>query len=79
MDQIEKFLRKLDKSTALKIAEILENIRSLNIRGYDLEKMKSKEPLCRIRSGKIRVVFYKKEGKGVPICVEFRGRVYKKF
>ena len=79
MDQIEKFLRKIDRSTAFKIVEILENIHSLNIKGYDLEKMKSKESLYRIRSGKIRVIFCKKEGGGVPICVEFRGRVYKRF
>lgn len=79
MDQIEKFLRKIDKATALKIAEILEDIRSLNIRNYDLEKMQLKNALYRIRSGKIRVVFCKKEGRGIPICVEFRGRVYKRF
>ncbi|MDD5731461.1 MAG: hypothetical protein PHU42_00980 [Patescibacteria group bacterium] len=79
MDRIEKFLRKIDKKNALKLGKILEDIRALNIDGYDLTKMEPQNTLYRIRSGKIRVVFRKENGIGVPIYIEFRGRVYKKF
>lgn len=79
MDQIEKFLRKIDSKTALKLAEILEDIKTLNIDGYDLTKMEPKNIHYRIRHGKIRVVFRKEKGVGVPIYIEFRGKVFKKF
>ena len=78
MDQIKKFLRKLDKKTALKIAQILTDISLWNIRHYDLEKLTGQKDLFRIRSGKIRVIFCRKDGKGIPIYIEFRGKVYKK-
>lgn len=79
MDQIEKFLRKIDSKSALKLGKILEDVRALNIKGYDLKKMEPKGVLYRLRSGKIRVVFQKENGIGVPIYIEFRGKVFKKF
>ena len=79
MDQIEKFLRKVDSKTALKLGEMLEDIKTLNIKGYDVTKMEPKNILYRIRSGKIRVVFRRENGAGAPIYIEFREKVLKKF
>ncbi|MBI2448300.1 hypothetical protein HYV44_01935 [Candidatus Microgenomates bacterium] len=78
MDQIEKFLKKLDKKTALKIAQILTDIATLHIGSYDLEKLAGQKDLWRIRSGKIRIIFSKKDERGIPVYIEFRGKVYKK-
>lgn len=81
MDQIEKFIRKLDSKTALKIILILQNIIQLDLKKYDIEKMSGYKNLFRIRVGKIRIVFRKNREKkqGEPVCIEFRGKVYKNF
>ncbi len=78
MDQIEKFIRKLNKKLAHKIASALENIIQLNLKNYDVTKMKGFDDLYRIRIGKIRIIFRKSAGTGYPICIEYRGSVYKK-
>lgn len=79
MNQIEKFLKKLGKKQALQLAEVLQNIIVLNIKQYDIKKMKGFENIHRIRMGKIRVIFRKISQKsGSPIYIEYRGKVYKK-
>jgi mRNA-degrading endonuclease RelE of RelBE toxin-antitoxin system len=79
MEQIEKFIRKLNRDQALIIMQILGDIVSLKIKNYDVEKMKGFKDLYRIRSGKIRIIFLKENGLGKPVYIEYRGRVYKKF
>ena len=79
MDQIEKFIRELNKKWADKIRKAFSDIVLLNLSPYDIEKMKSYKNLYRLRLGKIRIVF-RKEGKlGNPIYIEYRGEAYKKF
>lgn len=79
MDQIEKFLRKINKKLALKIALILKDIGLLKLSPYDLEKMKGFENLYRIRVGKIRIVFQNLKTHGHVVYIEYRGQAYKKF
>lgn len=79
MDQIEKFLSKLEKKLAQKIAKVLLNIVALNLKAYDLEKMGGFKDHYRIRIGKIRIIFIKTKEKGIPIYIEYRGSAYKKF
>lgn len=79
MNQIEKFLKKLEKKLALQLAEVLQNIIVLNIKQYDVKKMKGFQDFYRIRVGKIRIIFSKSGQKhGLPIYIEYRGKVYKK-
>lgn len=79
MNQIEKFLKKLEQKLALQLVEVLQNILILNTKQYDIKKMKGFEDLYRIRIGKIRVIFRKLDKKsGNPIYIEYRGKVYKK-
>lgn len=79
MDQIEKFIRRLDKALALKMAMILQDIIALKLKGYDCKKMKGFSDLFRIRVGKIRIIFKKLKTHGETIYIEYRGNVYKKF
>ncbi|MBU0668405.1 hypothetical protein KJ951_01755 [Patescibacteria group bacterium] len=78
MDQIEKFIGRLEKSLALKLAPVLQDIVAMKLAGYDCKKVKGFEDLFRIRVGKIRVIFRKSTTAGEPIFIEFRGSVYKK-
>ena len=79
MDQIEKFIRKLNKKLALSLLVVLGDIKALDIQKYDVEKMKGFSDLYRIRIGKIRIIFKKSNNVGVPVYIEYRGRVYKQF
>lgn len=79
MDQIEKFVRSLNKEIARRIKKIFLDIMALDIKAYDIEKMKGHKNLYRLRFGKIRIVFKREDNKGHPIYIEYRGRAYKKF
>ena len=79
MDQIEKFIAKLQKKQAQKIGKALLDIVALQLENYDIEKMSGYKNHYRIRIGKIRVVFLKYPDRGVPIFMEYRGSAYKKF
>ncbi len=79
MDQIEKFLRKIEKKLALNLMAVLRHIVALKLDDYDVEKMKGFDDHYRIRVGKIRIIFLKSSQKGTPIYIEYRGGVYKKF
>lgn len=79
MDQIEKFLRKIEKKLALRLMVVLQNIAVLKLDTYDVEKLKGFDHYYRIRVGKIRIIFVKAQGKGIPIYIEFRGRIYQKY
>lgn len=78
MDQIEKFIRRLDKKLAYKLAIVLQDIVALKLAPYDCKKVKGFEDLFRIRVGKIRVIFKKLKSTGTPVYIEYRGSVYKK-
>lgn len=78
MDQIEKFILKLDRRLAQKMAIALQDIVLLHLGQYDCKKMKGFDDLFRIRIGKIRVIFRKSNKLGIPIYIEYRGRAYKK-
>lgn len=78
MEQIEKFIRKLSKKHAFEIARILGDILSLNLKNYDIEKMKGFKDLYRIRVGKIRIIFKKEDSQGRAVYIEYRGNAYKK-
>jgi len=77
MDQIEKFLRKLDKKTALIIGELLMRIVKGELKGLDIEKLKGHKDLYRLRKGKIRIIFQQFNDRHIPVFIEYRGKVYK--
>ncbi len=62
MDQIEKFLRKIEKKLALRLLTVLSNISVLKLEAYDVEKLKGFDHHYRIRVGKIRIIFLKIKG-----------------
>lgn len=79
MDQIEKFIKRLDKKLAQLIATILADIVELKLKNYDVKKMKGYKDLFRIRTGNIRIIFKKTEKIGVVVYIDFRNKAYKKF
>lgn len=77
MDKIQKFLLQLSKKERGILARILNDIRSLKIREYDVKALKSHKNLFRLRKGKIRIIFAKTDTIGVIINIGFRKDIYK--
>ena len=77
MDNIQKFLQKLDKKKREAIAELLSRIVSLDLDGLRVQTLKGHKNLCKVRKGKIRIIFRKENRVGIPILVSFRDKAYR--
>ncbi len=77
MDKIAKFLKMLNKKQRGIFLAIFNDLLVLNLSEYDVKQLKGLPGVFRIRKGDIRVVFVKKEGRGVIIDIGFRKAIYK--
>ncbi len=78
MDQIKKALRSLDARQRKIILDLLLRIPVLDLEGLDVKKLKGHEDLFRVKKGKLRIVFRKVDGRGIPIQLRYRDKAYKK-
>lgn len=78
MDKITKFLLKLSVKERSVLMVIMEKILSWNIKWFDEKKLKWEEYLYRIRKGKIRIIYYKKDNEIKIIDMNYRWQIYKK-
>lgn len=72
MDKISKALRKLNQKERQILKAVLLKINSGDLKKLDLKKLKSRGNIFRIRKGKIRIIFYKKENSIKILSVERR-------
>lgn len=77
MDKISKFLQKLRKSENLMLLKILYDIKHLNLHRYDIKMLKGYKGMYRLRKGDFRIIFYKKDGKGIALKLTYRKDAYK--
>lgn len=77
MDKISKFLRKLKQNEHDLLRVILHDIQNLNIRGYDVKMLKGYKGMYLLRKGDFRIVFYKKDDKGIVFALTYRKDAYK--
>lgn len=78
MDRIHKFLLKLTKPQRQLMAKLFENIYTLSLKTHDIKSLKGYEGVFRLKKGKVRILFIKKDGKGIVVNVGFRKDIYKK-
>lgn len=77
MDKIEKFLKILSKKERKYLLEvILPCILNLNLSDFDVKKVKSM-PFWRVKYKTVRIIFAKKNEKGVIMRIGFRKDAYK--
>lgn len=67
MDKIEKALRKLDAKEQEIVKDILYKLEKNNLLGLNIQKLKGREDLFRIRKGNIRIIYQKTEVKKIFI------------
>ena len=61
MNKIEKFLRKQNSDRRDFVLELMQKIILGNLQNLDIKKLKGRENVFRVRSGKIRILFIKKD------------------
>jgi hypothetical protein len=61
MNKIEKFLRKQDSDRRDSILALMRQIILGNLQNLDVKKLKGKEDVFRVRTGRIRITFIKKD------------------
>ncbi len=81
MDRNQKFLNKLRQKERSKIDEVKGRIMRGDIIGLDIKKLKDTEDLFRVRVGRVRIIYSKKDGFPVEfILISFRDdNTYKHF
>lgn len=80
MDDIQKFLRKVDKKLREQLLAAMRNIRlGQNIDTLDIKPLEGKKGWfrCRVRDARI-IYFQDAHGKNILYKADFRGSVYKR-
>lgn len=77
MDRIKKFLQKLTKKERQVMKKIMADIFVLNLESYDIKAPKGYKGVYRLRKGKIRVIFFKKNNKSEVIDLDYRKSIYR--
>ena len=77
MDKIEKFLLKLSKKDRQTFVKIFKDILILNLENYDVKTIKEYKDFYRLRKGKIRIIFIKRNNQGLVINIAYRKDIYK--
>ena len=78
MDKIRKVLKLLNSKEKLIIKNILTQIISGSFKDLDIKKLKDYENIFRVRKGKIRIIFIKKDKQIKILSIERRSdKTYK--
>lgn len=72
MDKLVKVLKKLSAKEKKGLQIILKKIKSDDFANLNLKKLKGKDNIFRVRKGKIRVIFMKRDGSISILAIERR-------
>ena len=74
-----KYILKLDPKRRRLFEELVGKIETLDLEGCDVKPIEGRKNLYRLRSGKWRFIFEKKDGYGEIWDIDTRGDIYKKY
>lgn len=78
MDQISKALKKLSDKDYKKVKLVLLKIKSDNLSGLDIKKLKNTNDIYRVRVGNIRVTYQQTKNKIIVLTIARRNeKTYK--
>ncbi|MEK7213535.1 MAG: hypothetical protein AAB637_00255 [Patescibacteria group bacterium] len=73
MNQVHKFLKKLDTKRRIVIIDILEKLQRKDFSNLDIKKLKGVSNLFRVRKGEIRIIYTIAEDSMIKILkIDFR-------
>ena len=73
MDQITKALKKLNPGEREAFKGILQNLQAGYLVGFDIQKLKGRHDVYRLRKGVYRIIF-RKDAQGVVYILAFERR-----
>ncbi|MFH1584507.1 MAG: hypothetical protein ABIB12_00035 [Patescibacteria group bacterium] len=72
MDKISKALKRLSPKERRQTKELLFKVKSGNLAGLDLKKLKDREDIFRVRKGDLRIIFRQKSKSITILALERR-------
>jgi mRNA-degrading endonuclease RelE of RelBE toxin-antitoxin system len=78
MDKVRKFLLKLTEKERKILQEIMRDVVVLSLKNYDIKPLKGYKDLFRLRKGSIRIVFTKRNDRGIILDIDYRKDIYSK-
>jgi mRNA-degrading endonuclease RelE of RelBE toxin-antitoxin system len=72
MNKISKALKKFKTKERAELKKILLKVKSGKLDGLDIKKLKNKNNIFRIRKGRLRVIFIKKDDSVAILSIEKR-------
>jgi len=67
MDKIKKALRKLNAKEKKSAKDILARLERNNFSGLDIQKLKGRKDIFRVRKGKLRIIYRKAKNQQIFI------------
>ena len=78
MDKVRKFLLKLTEKERKILQEIMRDVVVLSLKNYYIKPLKGYKDLFRLRKGSIRIVFTKRNDRGIILDIDYRKDIYSK-
>lgn len=72
MDKVNKFVRNLKDDEAVRLLGVIARVRSNQLSGLDIKKLKGEISLYRVRVGRVRIRFIKTDQRNIITDVGFR-------
>ncbi len=80
MDKLDKSISRLDEKEKEMVKFVLKKLQNDNLRGLNLQKLKSRKNIFRVKKGKIRIIYQIKDVKKYILAIERRSeKTYKNF
>ncbi len=80
MDKIEKALRRLREKERRLLKQILQQLAARNYKGLNIQKLRGRENVFRVRKSNLRIIYHLKNGNISILAMERRSeKTYKKF
>jgi len=80
MDKIEKVLKRLREEERRSLKQILRQLAKRDYKGLNIQKLRGREDVFRVRKGNIRIIYRVKNGDISVLKIERRSeKTYKNF
>ena len=80
MDRIQKALKKLSEKEKAQVKTLLQRLRSNQLQGLDIKKLKGHSDILRVRKGDIRIIYRQKADDIFVLAIERRSeKTYRDF
>ena len=78
MDRVKKALKRLSEKERRLLEQILQQLANKDYKGSNIQKLRGRENIFRVRKGSIRIIYHLKNGNIFILAIERRSeKTYK--